>query len=128
MFNKISVRVVNGTKTYISSKKVVGEFLQGNPINEGDVGAYLVGVFACQPLTTDEKRYNLEESGQWKHCLYKNQWKAVLQGRDEFTDEQRGLILAGSDLLKRYPHGWGGRAVSQNHVNKLLKSWGDGNK
>lgn len=129
MVNKFEVRVTDGNKSNKSSKEVIALVQQGESIPRGDIGAYLVGVFACQPLTEDGKYYDFEARGQWKQCCYKNQWKAALQGKDEFADKQKELILAGSDLLKSYHHGrgkedgWGEIAIKQSHVLKLLESW-----
>lgn len=124
MQRKILIDVILGRpKSYRSSKKVVASVQQGDSLPEGDIGAYLVGVFACQPLTTDSESYDMSKPGQWSHCLYKKKWKATLQGKDEFTDEERALIIAGAELLKDYNHGWGSKAVSQSHVKKILNTW-----
>ena len=95
---------------------------RGEAIPRGDIGAYLVGVFACRPLTFDKKNYDLEKK-QWSHCIYKEQWTAALYGKDEFTEEQKSLILAGAALLKNHTDGWWNKAISQPHVRKLLESW-----
>lgn len=115
--------VKQGKKTWRNSKEVISSVLQRDSIPEGDVGAYIVGVFACQPLTKDGKSYNRTVPGQWNHCLYKDEWSAALQGMDQFTDEQKSLILAGYDLLKKHSHGWGDKATAQYHVRKLLDAW-----
>lgn len=128
MVQRIQIKVVDtpigGLKSNRSSRAVVASVQQGDAIPRGDVGAYLVGVFACQSLTADGRRYDLGVKGQWRHCLYKTQWTAALQGRDEFTEEQQALILAGAVLLRTYSHGWGSEAVAQAHVRKLLERWG----
>ena len=123
MLENLRIKVVDRSKSYRSSEAVVASVQQGEVIPRGDVGAYLVGVFACQPLTADGKRYDLGAKGQWGHCRFKKEWKAALQGRDEFTEDQKRLILAGASLLSKYFNGWGRKAIEQDHVNKLLKRW-----
>ena len=48
--------------------------------------------------------------------------------KDEFTEEDKSLILAGAVLLKVDSHGWGNKAIAQPHVRNLLESWGDSNQ
>lgn len=124
MENKISVNVIVGRpKSNKSSREVVAEVQRGEAIPQGDVGAYLVGVFACHPLTGDLQNYDRGKPGQWSHCLYKKKWEAALHGRDDFAGEEKALIIAGAELLKDYDHGWGNKALSQAHVKKMLESW-----
>jgi len=59
------------------------------------------------------KQYVTGET-QWRHCIFKKQWKDALAGKDTFTDEERSLVLAGNELHKQYPvarkgssEGWG---------------------
>ncbi len=119
------VEVVDRSKSGRSSRAVVASVQRGEPIPRGDIGAYLVGVFACQPLTMDRKDYNLKAKGPWRHCLYKKQWRAALQRKDVFSPEEKELILIGAKLLReqRRPHGWGSQAVLQRHVRELLHKW-----
>ena len=125
MLQKIQIKVVEGRKNWDkSARAVVDSVLRGEAISQGDIGAYLVGVFACRPLTPDGKHYDQREKGQWKHCLYKEEWEAALQGRDEFAQEQKRLILAGFELIKKepsHPRRWWHKAVVQPHVRKLLE-------
>ena len=124
MDKKIPVNIMVGRpKSNKSSKEVVAAVQRGEAIPQGDIGAYLVGVFACHPLTKDLQNYDQGEPGQWRHCLYKKKWAAALQGKDEFAEEEKALILAGADLLKDYDHGWGNTALSHTHVKLLLDHW-----
>ncbi len=123
MLKVLKIDVTPGGKTNRNSKQVVVSVQQGHAIPQGDIGAYIVGVFACQSLSSDGKDYDRFAKGQWKHCLYKAEWTASLQGRDEFTDEQKSLILAGAELLKRYDHGWGNQVMAQLHVRRLIDVW-----
>jgi len=124
---KISISVVAGRpKSNRSSREVIKSVLNGEGIPQGDRGAYLVGVLACQPLTQNRKSYDMSAPGQWRHCLYKKKWEAALQGKDQFTEEERALIIAGAELLDDYDHGWGKEAISQAHVKELLSQWAQG--
>ena len=124
MIENINVKVVDGNKTGRSSKDVIQSVIQGESITKGDVGAYLVGVFACRDLAEDDNHtYDAVNKEQWNHCIYKKEWETALDGKDIFTDQQKGLILAGAKLLEQYPHGWGNKAVSQPHVHRFLETW-----
>ena len=120
----MKITVKDGPKSYKTSREVVSDVRQGNSIARGDIGAYVVGVFACRSLSTDTEHYDPTEKGQWSHCLYKSEWTAALQGRDQFTGDQKELILAGVRLLRDYPHGWGRKALDQPHVRRMLEKWG----
>lgn len=121
---KITVKIIIGRpKSNRTSREIIAAVLHGEEIPQGDRGAYLVGVFACQPITKDLKSYDMSVPGQWRHCLYKKKWTAALQGKDEFTEEERALILAGAHILKDYDHGWGNEAILQAHVKELLLQW-----
>jgi hypothetical protein len=119
------VKVVDRCKSGRSSKVVIASVQRDEAIPRGDIGAYLVGVFACQPLSEDHKSYDLKANGQWRHCIYKMRWQAALGGRDEFTPEQERLVLIGAKLLgtQSRPHGWGSAALGQHHVRRLLECW-----
>ncbi len=119
------IQVVPGSreKPERPSTVVVASVQRGEPLRDGEIGAFLVGVFACRPLTSDGSAYDKEEK-QWRHCLFKNQWQAALRGEDTFTDEQRELIFAGRDLAQQYAPGhWGARAMRQPHVQRMLDKW-----
>jgi hypothetical protein len=87
-----------------------------------------VGVFACRPLTSDYKSYDPVKKSQWRHCIYQKKWVAALHGKDEFTEEDKSLILAGAELLKNHTHGVWNEAIVQPHVQKLLESWRNANQ
>ncbi|MEY3788786.1 MAG: hypothetical protein RIQ94_938 [Pseudomonadota bacterium] len=128
MIRQTQVKIIDGTKSGNSSKKVIDLVRQGDAISSGDIGAYIVGVFACQPLMDNGMSYDLSEKGQWTHCIFKEQWKAALHDEDKFTEEEKSLILAGEmllthPLLPKGSHGWGNNASTQPHVRKLLESW-----
>jgi hypothetical protein len=123
MVKPIQVKIIGQAKSVNGSKKVIDLVRQGDAIPKGDIGAFLVGVFACQPLTDDGKSYDLSEKKQWSHCIFKEQWKAALHDEDKFTEEEKSLVLAGAALLKDHEHGWGNKASAQPHVRKLLESW-----
>jgi hypothetical protein len=127
MIKNIQVKIIGSSKSNRSSKKVIESVQRGEAIPRGDIGAYLVGVFACRPLTFDKKNYDLEKK-QWSHCIYKEQWTAALYGKDEFTEEQKPLILAGVALLENHTDGWWNKAIAQPHVHKLLESWSNSNQ
>lgn len=118
----VIIKVKPGRKTGNESRPIVDAVRRGNYINEGDRGAYIVGVFACRDVASDGKTYSLEQK-QWKYCLFKEQWEAVLKGQDIFTDEEKALVLAGYELLKSFSHGWGQRAIEQSHVMQLINKW-----
>jgi hypothetical protein len=110
-------------KSNRSSREVISSVKSRDSIPSGDVGAYLVGVLACQPLTDDLSSYDKTARGQWPHCVFKREWEAALKGKDEFTQDSKQLVLAGVRLLKNYDHGWGKRAVAQRHVRRMLQNW-----
>jgi len=137
MIKNIKVVDIPISKPKRSAKEVVNSVRRDEAIPRGDVGAYLVGVFYCQPLTPDGKNYDLLRNGQGKLCIYRAQWNAALHGKDEFTEEDKSLILAGVTLLKDHRHLWvkkasselwGDRAIEQPHVRKLLESWRNSNQ
>jgi len=123
----ISIDIIfSRDKSYRSSKDVIASVLRGEQLPEWDVGAYLVGVFACRPLTSDSQAY-AEDKGQWPHCRFKEKWEAALQGKDTFAEKDRALIIAGAELAldtRLPPHGWGIKVLSHPHVQRLLESWG----
>lgn len=133
MIKPYPVRVTEEIKTGRSSEAVIASVIRGEPLPKGDIGAFLVGVFACRPLTNDGKSYDPKILKQWRHCRYKTEWQTALRGEDIFTDQQRTLILAGEVLLERYGHkgrdgglGWGHKAAAQPHVRGLLMRWRHG--
>jgi hypothetical protein len=81
-----------------SATAVVASVVRGEPLREGEIGAFLVGIFACRPLASDGSSY-AQEKKQWQHCVFKQQWQAALRGQDTFTDGEKALILAAKDLL-----------------------------
>ncbi|MDP3876166.1 MAG: HNH endonuclease [Methylobacter sp.] len=129
MINKIQIKVVEDNKSGRNSHDVIESVRQNEAIPQGDMGAYLVGVFPCRPLTLDENNYGLAKGSQWDKCIYKKQWTAALRGKDEFTEEQKALILAALELIKDYPAKlgkdsfWWNKAITQPYVQKLLESW-----
>ncbi len=100
---RISIDIIfSRDKSYRSSKDVIASVLRGEQLPEWDVGAYLVGVFACRPLTSDSQAY-AEDKGQWPHCRFKEKWEAALQGKDTFAEKDRALIIAGAELARYAP-------------------------
>ena len=116
----LKISVVPG-KMEPKHKIVVDDALNGRAITEGSIGCLLVAAFACSDLDTDGKTY--QENGQWRLCRFKKQWQAALAGQDDFSDEEKALILGARELTRNYSHGRGEKAISQPHVGKLLDSW-----
>lgn len=127
MIKKIQVKIVGIRKSGRNAKEVIDLVHNDKAIPENDIGQYLVGVFACRPLTFDYKSYDPVKKSQWSHCIYKKKWEAALHGKDDFTDDEKSLILAGEDLLKNYTKGVWNEAIAQPHVRKLLESWKNSN-
>jgi len=119
----VKIKVQPGNKTGHVSRPIVAAVREGDYINKGDRGAYIVGVFACRDVASDGKTYSPDKAPLWQHCLFKEQWEAALKGEDKFTDEEKALILAGYELLKSFSHGSGEKAIKQPHVMQLINKW-----
>ena len=118
------IKVVPGIKDRkMRAVHVIAQVRNEESIVEGHTGAYIVGVFACRDVT--ENRY-VDKKSQWGHCIFKKQWEDVLDGKDTFTDEEKALVLAGRDLCVWYPHGWGNKALAQEHVIRIMDKWSKG--
>ena len=78
MIKKIQVKIVGIKKSGRTAKQVVALVRNDEAIPRNDIGAYLVGVFYCQPLTPDGKNYDSQEKGQGRLCVYRAQWNAAL--------------------------------------------------